>query len=101
MSNTIELLETIGRDASLRHASSTDLSQALNGLQASEALKQAAISGDDGHLAKELGQRDVKSPNHVTNSVGGGHDEDHDHDQDGSHQTGGDDKGKEEPCKSD
>ncbi len=42
MTNTIELLETIGRDASLRHASGEDLSQAIIGLQASEALKLAA-----------------------------------------------------------
>ncbi|MFA6229818.1 MAG: hypothetical protein WC617_06535 [Rhodanobacter sp.] len=98
MSNTIELLETIGRDASLRHASGEDLSQALTGLQASEALKQAAISGDDGPLVKELGHRDIKGPNHVNNNVGGGHDgdHDHDHDHDGSHDADGDDNETEE-----
>jgi hypothetical protein len=88
MSKTIELLETIGRDASLRHASGEDLSQALAGMQASEALKKAAISGDDGHLAKELGHRDIKNPNHVNNNVGGGHDGGDDHD--GSHHPDGD-----------
>lgn len=99
MANTIELLETIGRDASLRRASAEDLLQALNGLRASEALKQAAISGDDGHLARELGHRDINSPNHPNNNVGGGHDQDHDD----SPQTDddGDDKGSEEPGKSD
>ena len=98
MGNTIELLEAIGRDASLRHASGEALSRALNGLQASEALKQAAASGDDGHLARELGHREVKTPNHPNNNVGGGHDDDHDHD--GGHHTDDDDKGAEDPDKS-
>lgn len=88
MSKTIELLETIGRDASLRHASGEDLSQALTGLQASEALKQAAISGDDGHLAKELGHKEVKVPNHVNQNHAPCH-------EDGDGNDGGqdDDKG--------
>lgn len=55
MTDTIELLEAIGRDASLRHASGENLAQALTGLQASQELKQAAASGDSGHLASELG----------------------------------------------
>ncbi len=99
MSNTIDLLETIGRNASLRHASGEELSQALSGLQASEALKQAAISGDVGHLVTELGHRDVKTPNHVNNNLGGGHDDD---DHDGNHQPDddGDDKGAEDQGKS-
>lgn len=88
MSHTIELLEAIGRDASLRHASAEDLAQVLTGLHASEALRQAAISGDDSHLARELGHRDIRSPNHPNNNVGAGHDGDDD--QDGSHPSGGD-----------
>lgn len=100
MSNTIELLEMIGRDASLRHASGEDLSQALTGLQASEALKQAAMSGDDGHLAKELGHRDIKNPNHVNNNVGGGHDGDDDHDVSHHSDGDGDDKETEDTGKS-
>lgn len=87
MTNSIELLETIGRDASLRHASAEALSQALTGLQASEALRQAAISGDDSHLAEELGHRDIKSPNHVTNSAGSGHEDEPEGGHDGSHET--------------
>lgn len=63
MSNTIELLEAIGRDASLRHASGEDLTQALTRLLASERLKQAAISGDTDCLIQELG-RGV--PHHLT-----------------------------------
>ena len=98
MTNTIELLETIGRDASLRHASGESLSQVLTGLQASEALKQAAISGDDGHLLKELGHRHIKDPNHVNNNIGGGQDDEHEGDDEGSHETDddADEKGAED-----
>ncbi len=72
MTNTIELLEAIGRDASLRHATGDDLSRALSALQASEGLKQAALSGDDGYLAQEFGHREVKPTNTVNNGIGGG-----------------------------
>ena len=72
MTNTIELLEAIGRDASLRHATGDDLSRALSALQASEGLKQAALSGDDGYLAQEFGHREVNSTNTVNNGIGGG-----------------------------
>ncbi len=57
MSNTIEALEIIGRDASLRHASRENLMQVLAGMDASEGLKMAATSGDRRHLAQELGQK--------------------------------------------
>lgn len=91
MSNTIELLEAIGRDASLRHASAEDLSQALTGLKASDALKLAAISGDEGHLSKELGHGDVKTTHSVNNNVGGDCDDDDDDADDG------DGKGDDDP----
>lgn len=80
VTNTIELLETIGRDASLRHASADVLSHALEGLNASDALKQAAVSGDHAHLVRELGHRDIKTPNHPNNNVGAGHEEEMDDD---------------------
>lgn len=70
MTDTIELLETIGRDASLRHASGETLAQALNTLQASEGLRQAASSGDSRHLAQELGPRTDPPPNHNTTNGG-------------------------------
>jgi len=57
MPDTIELLEAIGRDASLRHASSEDLSDALQRSQASAALTAAAASGDRSLLASELGHK--------------------------------------------
>ena len=58
MTNTIELLEAIGKDASLRHATGEELAQALDGMDASPDMKMAAISGDSRHLAQELGQKD-------------------------------------------
>ncbi len=59
MPNTIELLEVIGSDASLRHASAQDLARALDGMHASEALRQAAATGDSAWLAAELGHRNM------------------------------------------
>lgn len=57
MSKTIELLERIGQDASLRHASREDLAQTLGELDASEGLKVAAASGDQSGLIQELGPK--------------------------------------------
>mgnify|MGYP001551092439 CR=1 FL=1 len=69
MSNTIELLERIGQDASLRHASQENLAQALNALNASEGLKLAAASGDTSHLGEELGHS--HQPVRVNHNDGG------------------------------
>jgi hypothetical protein len=71
MSNTIELLETIGRDASLRHASPENLSQALDEMDANAGLKMAAASGDRDHLAQELGGNDHKVVHIPTQAQGG------------------------------
>lgn len=51
----IVLLETIGQNAALRHASPAELAQILAQMQASEALRQAAASGNDDALKQELG----------------------------------------------
>lgn len=82
MTGTIELLETIGRDASLRHAAGEELAQALTLLQASEGLKQAACSGDSRHLAQELGPRTDPPPNHNPNNGGCGEEEEEGFDED-------------------
>jgi len=55
MTDTLELLETIGKDASLRHASGEEMAQALVRLGASEAFTRAAVSGDSSHLKQDLG----------------------------------------------
>lgn len=55
MSNTIELLDAIGRGASLRHAGAEELVAVLARAQASEALMAAVATCDSIHLATEFG----------------------------------------------
>jgi hypothetical protein len=43
-------------------------------MQASEELRRAAISGDEGYLLQELGHREVRTTNTVNNGIGGGSD---------------------------
>jgi len=93
MDNTIELLETIGSDASLRYASSENLTQVLIDKQASEGLKQAVCSGDKKHLMQELGPRADPSPPQ-SHTVGGCGEEDDDTDED-QPGRGDDDDGEE------
>jgi hypothetical protein len=70
MSDTIELLDIIGRDASLRHASVEDLATMLEQAQASQSLTAAAKDGDRSLLLAELGQKQnvpvqtTQSPSH-------------------------------------
>lgn len=65
MTDTIDLLEAIGQDASLRHASAEDLGKVLAQAQASEALTAAVASGDSGRLSEEFGLMANKSPEGV------------------------------------
>ncbi|HWU76572.1 MAG TPA: hypothetical protein VN043_08705 [Rhodanobacter sp.] len=62
MSDTIELLEAIGRDASLRHASTAELTHALGQMHASAALTAAVASGDRMRLSEELGDKPMEPP---------------------------------------
>ncbi len=62
MSDTIDWLESIGGNASLRHASTEELTDLLEQAQASEALTAAVASGDRSLLAGELGPQLNKSP---------------------------------------
>lgn len=62
MSDTIELLEAIGRDASLRRASPEEVDARLARAHASEGLRVAAASGDTSRLFAELGQRPMYAP---------------------------------------
>lgn len=59
--DTIDLLEAIGSDASLRHLPGDELARQLEAAQASEALKSAAATGDRASLKVELG-REVEPP---------------------------------------
>jgi hypothetical protein len=69
MSDTIDLLDAIGQDASLRHASADDLSLALDRANASDTLKAAVATGDSSLLTSELGFRLNQVPQ-VTNAPG-------------------------------
>lgn len=82
MTDTIDLLEAIGKDASLRHANAEDLAQVLAQAQASDALQAAVKAGDSSLLAAELGHKPMRV-NHDSHT--GGHEEeepDHQDDQD-------------------
>lgn len=57
MTDTIDLLDSIGRDASLRHASAEYLTSMLEGAHASAALTAAAVQGDRLPLLAEFGQK--------------------------------------------
>jgi hypothetical protein len=60
MSDTIELLEAIGRNSALRHASADELAPMLESANASEGFKEAVRSGDSSRLAAELGQKPLQ-----------------------------------------
>jgi hypothetical protein len=80
MPDTIELLEAIGQDASLRYASTEALTAALEQAQASENLMAAVASGDSSRLSKELGHGHMHSPQ---SSQTGHEDEEPDNDEKG------------------
>lgn len=90
--DTIELLETIGRDASLRRAGRESLVHALDEMGANEGLKMAAASGDRSHLGQELGGGDNKNIT-LTNMNQGGC-EPGDDDDGGEPDKDGEDEGR-------
>jgi hypothetical protein len=55
MRDTVELLEAIGRDASLRRASPEELAKALEAADASAGVRELAASGNGSTLTQELG----------------------------------------------
>jgi hypothetical protein len=55
MRDTVELLEAIGRDANLRHASPEELAKALKEADASKGLLEMVNHGDSTALTAELG----------------------------------------------
>lgn len=62
MMDTIDLLEAIGADASLRHMSGDELAKKLEASAASDALKAAAANGDSSPLFVELGAQKSEPP---------------------------------------
>jgi hypothetical protein len=57
MSNVIEFLDAMGRDAQLRHADAGTLAVALEQAQIDPALRAAVLSGDQQRLESLLGAR--------------------------------------------
>lgn len=62
MSDTIELLEAIGKSALLRHAPAGELAAMLERAQASGVLAMAVASGDSSLLSREFGHRPMQAP---------------------------------------
>jgi hypothetical protein len=77
MADTIEWLETIGKDAKLRHAPAEELAHTLAQADASDALKAAALSGDRSQLCSEFGQQPLRVDHSTT---GPAHEEEPDDD---------------------
>ncbi|MGE7138971.1 hypothetical protein ACQKIE_15205 [Luteibacter sp. NPDC031894] len=88
MRDTVELLEAIGRDSSLRRASRDELAKALEAAEASPGLREFAVRGDGTTLARELGLKQM----HVEHQsqTGAHEDEEHDHDHDREDNEGDD-----------
>jgi hypothetical protein len=62
MTDTIDLLEAIGADATLRHASTEELAIVLERAQASDALTAAVTLGDSTLLFEEFGRMQHAPP---------------------------------------
>lgn len=71
--DTIELLEAIGSDASLRYAQGEELMRVLEQAQASAEFTTAAIHGDGATLRKEL---KLQSGGEVVQTHSPGHEDD-------------------------
>jgi hypothetical protein len=84
MRDTVELLEAIGRDARLRHASPEELAKALEEANASAGLRDLVASGDSKALTEELGivQMHVEHQSQTSGHEGDDDDRRHHPDQD-------------------
>ncbi|MDQ0008169.1 ribosomal protein S8 [Luteibacter jiangsuensis] len=95
MSDTIELLEAIGRDASLRHISAEELADLLRRVQASEALTKTVVSGDRSWLSEEFGTI-LMHTTHISQIPA--HEDDEDEDDKPDHDEDGKEHENESPC---
>ncbi|UPG91742.1 hypothetical protein L2Y96_08245 [Luteibacter aegosomaticola] len=95
MRDTVELLEAIGRDATLRHASQEELAHALDAAGASAGLRELAAHGDAAKLTEELGleHMHVEHTSQTGGHEGDGHDDHHHH----HHDDGKDNEPKKTP----
>jgi hypothetical protein len=97
MRDTVELLEAIGRDAKLRHASAEELAKALEANDASAGLRELVANGDGTALTDELGlvQMHVEHQSQTGGHEGDDHDHHHHHHDD--EEGGKDDEPKQRP----
>jgi hypothetical protein len=72
MSDTLDLLEAIGKNAALRHASAEELAKVLTQAGAPETLIAAVLAGDSSLLSAELGHQ-AMLVNHDSHT--GGHED--------------------------
>lgn len=79
MPDTIDLLNAIGQDATLRYASAEELARTLESENVSDTFKAAVASGNSSLLSKELGIKPMHAPQ-VTQAPGQ-EDEDTDDDE--------------------
>lgn len=79
MSDTIDWLETIGKNAALRYASAGDLAYTLEQGGASDALKAAIAGGDSSLLFAEFAHKPMTVQH---NPHAPWHEEEPDHDDD-------------------
>lgn len=86
MTDTIELLEAIGSDASLRYARADELKSVLEQVQASAELTAAVTARDSAPLRVELGIQQV--PQSVQTHAPGHEDDEEDVPQPGAPQPG-------------
>ncbi|HET8899941.1 MAG TPA: hypothetical protein VFN09_14330 [Rhodanobacteraceae bacterium] len=63
MSNTLDVLESVGKNAALRFSTTDELMVALAGLDASDAVRHAAATGDMAPLRQAAGPRHVQTLN--------------------------------------
>lgn len=87
MLDSIDMLEAIGQDASLRYATAEALATDSSLEDAPEALKAAILSGARSELCSELGHR-VMQATQVTQNPGK-EDDDEDEDEDEDDDKGG------------
>jgi hypothetical protein len=92
MRDTIDLLEAIGADARLRHASPAELALALEAAGASAGLRELAATGDATALTRELGllQMQVEHSSQTGGHEGDDHDDHHHHHEDDDDDDDGD-----------
>lgn len=93
MSDTIELLEAIGSDASLRHASSEELTRVLEVASASKGLLQMVESGSCALLTQELGLIQMHTEHATQTGAHEGEDDDNDDDRQPGDEDKDDDNG--------